>query len=87
MSTASGRKTGYIAVHRHYRENPTEYFAAVEEIMKAHEGRPHWGKMNTRTAADLAPVYPHFADFLKVRNRLDPDRVFANAYLERVLGA
>jgi FAD-linked oxidoreductase len=87
MSTASGRKTGYIAVHRHYRENPTEYFAAVEEIMKAHEGRPHWGKMNTRTAADLAPVYPHFGDFLKVRDRLDPDRVFANPYLERVLGA
>jgi FAD-linked oxidoreductase len=87
MSTASGRKTGYIAVHRHYRENPTEYFAAVEEIMKAHAGRPHWGKMNTRTAADLAPVYPHFNDFLAVRDRLDPDRVFANQYLERVLGA
>jgi len=86
MSTASGRKTGYIAVHRHYRENPTEYFAAVEEIMKAHEGRPHWGKMNTRTAADLAPVYPHFGDFVSVRDRLDPDRVFANPYLERVLG-
>jgi L-gulono-1,4-lactone dehydrogenase len=86
MSTASGRATGYIAVHRYFREDPTEYFAAVEDIMKAHGGRPHWGKMNTRTAADLAPAYPRFGDFLKVRDRLDPDRVFANAYLERVLG-
>jgi L-gulono-1,4-lactone dehydrogenase len=86
MSTASGRATGYIAVHRYFREDPTEYFAAVEEIFKAHGGRPHWGKMNTRTAEDLAPAYPRFGDFLKVRDRLDPDRVFANAYLERVLG-
>ena len=86
MSTASGRATGYIAVHRYFREDPMEYFAAVEEIMKARGGRPHWGKMNTRTAADLAPAYPRFGDFLKVRNRLDPDRVFTNAYLDRVLG-
>ncbi len=86
LSTASGRPTGYIAVHRYFREDPTEYFTAVEEIMKAHQGRPHWGKMNTRTAEDLAPVYPHFGDFLAVRDRLDPDRVFTNDYLDRVLG-
>jgi L-gulono-1,4-lactone dehydrogenase len=86
MSTASERATGYIAVHRYFKEDPTEYFAAVEEIMKAHGGRPHWGKMNTRTATDLAPAYPRFGDFLKVRNRLDPDRVFTNSYLDRVLG-
>jgi L-gulono-1,4-lactone dehydrogenase len=86
LSTATGRATGYIAVHRYYREDPTEYFAAVEEIMKAHEGRPHWGKMNTRTAADLAPVYPKFGEFLKVRDQLDPDRIFTNDYLDRVLG-
>jgi FAD-linked oxidoreductase len=86
LSTATGRATGYIAVHRYFREDPTEYFTAVEAIMKAHEGRPHWGKMNTRTAADLSPAYPKFGDFLKVRDRLDPDRVFTNDYLDRVLG-
>jgi FAD-linked oxidoreductase len=86
LSTAHGRATGYIAVHRYYREDPTEYFTAVEDIMKAHGGRPHWGKMNTRTAADLAPAYPKFADFLRVRDRLDPDRLFTNPYLDRVLG-
>ncbi len=86
MSTATDRATGYIAVHRYFREDPTEYFTAVETIMKAHEGRPHWGKMNTRTAADLAPAYPKFGEFLKVRDQLDPDRVFTNDYLDRVLG-
>lgn len=86
LSTAQGRQTGYIAVHRYYREDPTEYFEAVEAIAREHGGRPHWGKMHFRTADDLRPAYPHFDDFLAVRDRLDPDRVFTNPYLERVLG-
>ncbi|WP_022900553.1 D-arabinono-1,4-lactone oxidase [Humibacter albus] len=86
MSTAYGRETGYIAVHRYFRENPTEYFAAVEEIMRAHDGRPHWGKMHTRRAEDLRPAYPRFDEFLAVRERLDPAGVFENRYLRSVLG-
>lgn len=87
LSTAYGRQAGYIAVHRYYREDPTDYFREIEAIMRAHDGRPHWGKMNTRTAADLRPTYPRFNDFLAVRDRLDPDRLFANEYLVRVLGS
>jgi L-gulonolactone oxidase len=87
LSTASGRESGYIAVHKYYREDPTEYFAGVEAIMREFGGRPHWGKMHTQDAESLASVYPRFDDFRSVRDRLDPDRVFANAYLNRVLGA
>jgi len=86
LSTAYGRETGYIAVHRYYREDPTEYFRAVEEIMMAHDGRPHWGKMHYRDAESLREAYPRFDDFLAVRDRLDPNRRFENAYLKRVLG-
>ncbi len=87
LSTASGRATGYIAAHRFWKDDPTEYFREIEAIMRDHEGRPHWGKMHGRTADDLRPAYPRFDDFLAVRDRLDPDRVFANPYLARVLGA
>ena len=87
LSTAYGRASGYIAVHRYYREDPTEYFEAVEEILESFDGRPHWGKMHTRDAQSLAAAYPRFSDFLAVRDQLDPDRRFANPYLERVLGA
>jgi FAD-linked oxidoreductase len=87
LSTAYGRETGYIAVHRYYREPPDEYFRAVEEIMVAHDGRPHWGKMHYRDSASLRATYPRFDDFLAVRDRLDPDRLFGNPYLEKVLGA
>ncbi|MBP3036028.1 FAD-binding protein [Arthrobacter sp. zg-ZUI100] len=86
LSTAYGRDTAYTAVHRYYREDPAEYFDAVEEIMLAHGGRPHWGKLHSLDAAALARLYPRFGDFLELRNELDPGRSFSNDYLDRVLG-
>lgn len=86
LSTAHGRETSYIAVHRYHREDARDYFAAAEAIFRAHDGRPHWGKLHSRAAADLRPAYPRFDDFVAARDRLDPDRVFANEYLERILG-
>ncbi|QDL75378.1 FAD-binding protein [Streptomyces malaysiensis subsp. malaysiensis] len=86
LSTASGRETAYIAVHL-YRGTPHRaYFTAAEQIMIAHGGRPHWGKLHSRDAAYLSGVYPRFGEFTAVRDRLDPDRLFTNDYLRRVLG-
>jgi len=86
LSTAYGRDTGYLAVHRYFREDHREYFADVEAIMRSFEGRPHWGKLHTQGAETLRDAYPRFDDFLRVRDELDPERRFANAYLDRVLG-
>ncbi len=86
LSTAHGRACAYIAVHRYWREDPTEYFDAVEQIMLDLGGRPHWGKMHSLDAAALRARYPRFDDFVALRAHLDPDRMFHNAYLERVLG-
>jgi hypothetical protein len=54
--------------------------------MRGYGGRPHWGKLHTQTAETLRDVYPRFDDFLRVRDELDPERRFANPYLDRVLG-
>ena len=86
LSTAYDRPSGYIAVHRYWREDPTDYFAAVEALMARFDGRPHWGKMHRLDAATLRTRYPRFDDFIALRDRLDPDRRFANGYLSRVLG-
>ncbi len=86
LSTASGRDSFYLAFHTHRRAEHAAYFGLLEPILRAHGGRPHWGKVHTQQAADLAEVYPRFGDFLAMRDRLDPDGVFANAYLRRVLG-
>ncbi|NEB80282.1 FAD-binding protein [Streptomyces sp. SID14478] len=86
LSTASGRDSAYVAVHM-YKGTPYQrYFTAAEQIFTAHEGRPHWGKVHTRDAAYFAQAYPRFGEFTKLRDRLDPDRLFGNAYLRRVLG-
>lgn len=58
----------------------------MEAITNGHAGRPHWGKMHYQTAATLRPRYPHWDDFVKVRDRLDPEGRFSNDYLDRVLG-
>lgn len=87
LSTAHGRDTGYIAIHRHVRRDHEPYFRAAEEVFIAHGGRPHWGKLHFRDAEYFARLYPRFADFIALREQLDPGRVFANPYLERVLGA
>ena len=86
LSTAYQRATGYIAVHRYWRSDPTAYFADVERIMLEHGGRPHWGKMHTQDAAALRESYPRFDDFVAARARLDPEGRFRNDYLDRVLG-
>ncbi|EWT00015.1 FAD-linked oxidoreductase [Intrasporangium oryzae NRRL B-24470] len=87
LSTAYDRESAYIAIHRYHRQARGAYFAAFEAIATNHGGRPHWGKLHTRDADYLKQVYPRFADFVTVRDRVDPERRFGNAYLERVLGS
>lgn len=86
LSTAYGRESGYIAVHMTKGSDHTAYFADVEAILRAHQGRPHWGKLHTRTYEDLADAYPRFEDARALRERLDPSRVFSNDYANRMLG-
>jgi len=86
LSTAAGRDTCYIAVHQYRGMDFDAYFRGVERIMDDYDGRPHWGKRHFQTAATLAPRYPEWEAFQTVRRRLDPDGVFANEHVERVLG-
>jgi len=86
LSTANGRDSAYIAVHQYHRRDHREYFDAVEAIARSVDGRPHWGKMHGRTAADLRPTYARFDDFCTVRDKFDPSRTFDNEYLRQVLG-
>ena len=86
LSTAYGRDTAYIAVHVFHPSANQEYFRDVEAVMTAAAGRPHWGKMHTRSADYLRSAYPMFGEFVALRDELDPQRRFGNAYLTQVLG-
>ncbi|MDR7312818.1 L-gulonolactone oxidase [Nocardioides luteus] len=88
LSTGFERENVYIAIHT----APTspwraDYFAAFERIATEAGGRPHWGKMHTLSASDLASRYPRLDDFITLRDKLDPTRTFTNPYLTQVLGS
>jgi len=86
LSTAFGRASGYIAVHRVKGIDYRPYFELVEAIMDEFEGRPHWGKMHFQTAATLAGRYPEWDVFQTARAEYDPTNMFSNDYIDRVLG-
>ncbi|MDO8422872.1 MAG: D-arabinono-1,4-lactone oxidase [Parvibaculum sp.] len=86
LSPFYGRKSASIAVHQFHEWDYHDYFAAVEAIYKKHEGRPHWGKINTLKAADFAALYPKWNDFLKIRKELDPTGKFLTPYMKDVFG-
>lgn len=58
---------------------------AIEEAFVPLGARPHWGKVFEMDAAALAQAFPRLGDFGELRDRVDPDRVFGNAFLDRVL--
>ncbi len=86
LSTAYGRESAYIAVHMYQGVPYERCFADLEAVLASSGGRPHWGKLHTRGRSDLEKVYPKLGEALAVRDRVDPQRRFGNAYLERVLG-
>jgi L-gulono-1,4-lactone dehydrogenase len=86
LSTSTGRESAYIAVHMYKGCDYDEYFTAVEEILLKYEGRPHWGKIHNLDGTQLSSLYPEYQRFIEVRNQLDPEGVFTNDYLRRVLG-
>lgn len=86
LSGAHGRETAYVAVHQYAGAPVGDSFAVFEDIVAAHDGRPHWGKQHTLGLERLRRVHPRLDDFLAVRDRLDPGRVLASPHLEHLLG-
>ena len=86
LSPAYQRDSAYVAVHMYRGMAYQDYFQHVEAIFRRYEGRPHWGKMHTRTASELATLYPKWQAFQQVRSSLDPNGVFLNPYLRTLFG-
>jgi len=86
LSHGYGRDSAYVAVQQYVGMPYEPYFRAFEEVCTGLDGRPHWGKLHYRDAESLRGTYPRFDDFLALRDRLDPGRLFANPYTDRILG-
>lgn len=73
-----------ISVHNFHDKPYLPYFAEMEAIFDRYQGRPHWGKIHTKTAQDFAELYPQWNAFKAVRQRLDPTRRFINEHLDKI---
>ncbi|MEZ4710267.1 MAG: D-arabinono-1,4-lactone oxidase [Caldilineaceae bacterium] len=85
LSPAYGRDTVTISVHQAAELPYRPFFDDVEAIFRNYGGRPHWGKIHTHRAAELAALYPQWQAFQKVRRQLDPRGRFLNEYLRQLL--
>lgn len=86
LAPAHGRETVTLSVHQDGRLPYLELFRDLEPILRAHGGRPHWGKFHSLGGDALRDLYPRFEEFLAVRKRLDPEGRFLNEHLRLLFG-
>jgi L-gulonolactone oxidase len=86
LSPNHGRDSVHISVHQYVGMPHEAYFDAVQAICLNHGGRPHWGKVHSLKAAQLARLYPRWDDFLALREKMDPAGLFLTPYLRGLFG-
>jgi FAD-linked oxidoreductase len=84
LSPFYGRECGSIAVHAYYKEDHEFFFSVIEPIFRRHGGRPHWGKLHSLKARELAALYPRWREAGDVRRALDPQGRMLNDYLKGI---
>ena len=88
LSPAAERDS--LAIHftwRNTQDAVLEVLPDIEAALKPFGPRPHWGKLHTMTAVDIAPQYPRMDQMLDLIARMDPTAKFRSAHLDRVLPA
>ena len=84
LSTAHARDTVTISLHQDAALPCDPFFSDCEAVFRAHDGRPHWGKLHGRSARELAALYPEWERFRRLRAELDPAGTFTNGYLRQL---
>ncbi len=87
LSPFNGGPRGSVAVHCYYKDDYKFLFDLIQPIFLKHGGRPHWGKLHSLKAPQLARLYPDWEAFQTVRRRLDPQGRMLNPYLREMFGA
>lgn len=87
LSPFQGRDSCSIAVHA-AADEPYDYLLKdCTPIYRAHQGRPHWGKLHDMGFKELSTMYPRWTDFQAVRQQFDPQGRMLNAHLRKLFVA
>jgi FAD/FMN-containing dehydrogenase len=82
LSHSYDRDTVVISVSGTPGTDYWPYLREVDALLGQFDARVHWGKLHFLTREQLFERYPRAHDFVEIRRRLDPGRVFLNAHLE-----
>ena len=86
LSPSHEQDTCYFGFVVYYSEDGSlseegeSFLRAVEKVLAAEGGRPHWGKYFDESLYDWPALYPQWEAFRRVRDALDPHHRFANAF-------
>jgi xylitol oxidase len=86
LSPAYGRAS--VGLHVTWRNDPAAVAALlpiVEAALQPLDPRPHWGKLFSMPPEQVAAALPRFADAQRLIDAADPDRVFANDFVDAYL--
>lgn len=86
LSPAQGRAIATISLHQNASLPWREFFDDLASVFAAYRARPHWAKKHSLQPAALRALYPHWDDFLDMRQRLDPDGTFLSEPMRRLFG-
>ena len=84
LSTAYGQDSvGFHFTWKQRQDDVEEVLPVMEEALAPFNARPHWGKLFHSDADAVARLYPRFADFKDLAERMDPEHKFRNEFLAR----
>lgn len=86
LSPAYKQNTFYIGVCiREYREEKIHpSMQLFFDVMNKYTARPNWGKLSDLSKTASEEKFPGMESFQKLRDTVDPERIFLNAFLENI---
>lgn len=84
LSPAGGQSVAYlhVSVPAH---SDLAFYREFEELMLKFQGRPHWGKLHFLDHEKALKLYgSNLEDFIRIKERLDPQDTFSNAFIDRI---
>lgn len=78
-----------LAVHITWRRDPSRiavFLPQLEAALEAFDARPHWGKAFATPPERVQQLFPRLREVDDEARRHDPDGIFRNRWIDRVLG-
>lgn len=89
LSLAYKRDTAYITINiLNYFDNYMDFFRKLDIIFERYLARPHWGKFHFLNKDKVSLLYgqENIEKFNLLRDKLDPNKIFANDYIKKCFG-